>query len=1510
MHHGDRGMGLVKSRIGRRLVCMLLAGVLLTYGILAYLIYVREREIVYAIKKDKAVHDAGELIKVIEESMLKEHKFSYIKTLIDNHNNSSDMWITLYRNDGSVYYGPTLRESPPGRIFFSPERVIIKGDKGFHVFQPIMNEEACRGCHGATEQVRGAVAAFISTAEIEAALEAIYGKMALALLATALLSIAGVLLTTRWMILTPLGVLTEAARAVWKGDFRHRIRIRRRDEFGGFADTFNVMAEKIENSHKDLEAAVLKRTKDLKAIAKLSTEVFRGDLNFEEKIDLFLDAITGELGYDFCTLCLIEKETGSLTQEYRRGLSGPLCSSEVRIDTDHPVLLAMLGAKTVVLEAEKAGLPHIKGQMAMLPIISYRRKRCKSVQNCRDEYCPAYGYSDEKCWLIDCVPCKLRFGKKGREKLVDCVNCPAFPLMGVLIAGREGISPSSLYPVEVLASEIAAFIDNHQLIDRQNRDIKELIRLHGTSLKAIELLNSAQVYENIVQASVSFASASASALWLLEDGKLVLKGSFGMEAALPPRTLSMTGEFPGVAIAAAAILEAGGGAEAGPLAELMEKNGFRHAASVPLKGKEWVQGCLTLFREKEFGMDDSTRAVLMLYGSQAASNLEMTRLYEELREQRELLRESEQKYRRLIESSNDAILITEGEGGPIININRKAQEMLSLHPKEILGRRIMQFHPGGEEDFYRTVYFEALAGRSVSGGVYICGGGGTSRPVEISASAVDLGDKRLVQIVFRDITERKKAEDALRESEASYRTLSENLPGIVYRLYLEEKRMVFFNDMLEQMTGYRSDELVKGEICRIDEHILREDRGRVFDSIRRAIMEDTPFDVEYRFRHKDGGIRHFHERGRPVRVGEGFSHIDGVIFDITESKRAEEGLRESEEKFRSLAETTSSGIFICTRSIIYANPAIEKISGYSGAELTGRMFGELIHPAFKEAYEKLNAACMEISLEEPLRKEFKIITKEGAERWLELTAKSINYRGAPALLGTVFDITDRKLMEEALRELAQGSVSSVTGEEALRSIVVYLAQALAFDFAMVGELEDAENQSVQTVAFYGKGQMLENMQYRLVGTPCENVAGKTLCSYAKDVRKLFPDDPYLSVFGIESYIGTPLFDSRGRPLGILVMMDTKPMATSKTAESMLRIFAVRAAAELERRRREEELKSLISILRAEKEFSEAIFNSTASGVIVMDEEGVILRLNQPGAEILELPPGEARGKHITEIHPALREFILDDKRLNKELEITFADGRIKPIGYVNSPLVAQYGEERGIIVVFRDLTEIKKLHAEIRKKQHFESMGKVISGVAHEIRNPLFAVQSIGQILQRDAATPQNQGLIEAMLKETTRMKNLIEELLLYSRPSKLEFSEVDLDIFLEEIKNYMAMKGTGCSIRVEVPPLLALRVDRDKLKQVFLNLIDNSAGAGATDVEIAVSKKQDGGVRIIVRDNGRGIEPADIERIFDPFFTTKKEGTGLGLPICRKIVEEHGGMLEVKSEKERGTMVSILLVS
>ena len=154
-----------------------------------------------------------------------------------------------------------------------------------------------------------------------------------------------------------------------------------------------------------------------------------------------------------------------------------------------------------------------------------------------------------------------------------------------------------------------------------------------------------------------------------------------------------------------------------------------------------------------------------------------------------------------------------------------------------------------------------------------------------------------------EIKERKQAEEALREYGDSYRTLAENLPGIVYRVFIRENnRMHFFNNMLGAMTGYNVEELNRGEVCSIEPFMVPEDRVDVVATVKNAIKEDKLFEVEYRVRHKDGEIRYFSERGRPIRDTDGKPlYIDGVILDVTERRLAEETLHARKEELKAHA---------------------------------------------------------------------------------------------------------------------------------------------------------------------------------------------------------------------------------------------------------------------------------------------------------------------------------------------------------------------------------------------------------------------------------------------------------------------------------------------------------------------------------------------------------------------------------------------------------------------------------
>lgn len=336
------------------------------------------------------------------------------------------------------------------------------------------------------------------------------------------------------------------------------------------------------------------------------------------------------------------------------------------------------------------------------------------------------------------------------------------------------------------------------------------------------------------------------------------------------------------------------------------------------------------------------------------------------------------------------------------------------------------------------------------------------------------------------------------------------------------------------------------------------------------------------------------------------------------------------------------------------------------------------------------------------------------------------------------------------------------------------------------------------------------------------------------------------------------------------------------------------------------LEQLMWELSAEKDFSDAIFNSTASGIGVLDRRGRLLRINKAGAEILGIAADKAVGMNISEIDPVLSKLAVVDRKLDNEVCMAADHGAGKPIGFSTSPLLDTERRETGTIVVFRDLTEIKKLEKELREKEHFDAMGKVVSGVAHEIRNPLFGISSIGQILERELASAPHKLLIQAMLKEAGRMRRLIDELLLYTRPARLDIKEIKLANLLAEMCHYAKAKNENIALSVNAPPLLTFMGDRDKIVQVFLNVLNNAIDAARRSISISADKTPGGMTEIKVTDDGAGIKKEDIGRVFDPFFTTKKGGTGLGLPICKKIIEDHEGTIDIQSSPADGTTVTL----
>jgi len=326
---------------------------------------------------------------------------------------------------------------------------------------------------------------------------------------------------------------------------------------------------------------------------------------------------------------------------------------------------------------------------------------------------------------------------------------------------------------------------------------------------------------------------------------------------------------------------------------------------------------------------------------------------------------------------------------------------------------------------------------------------------------------------------------------------------------------------------------------------------------------------------------------------------------------------------------------------------------------------------------------------------------------------------------------------------------------------------------------------------------------------------------------------------------------------------------------------------------------------------EGILSSMSSGVVLLDREGKVKIINRPGANLLGRTVEELVGRKLAEVVPETKGFFIGRIGGYEEVVVHALETRI-PLGFTVSPYAGADTGKEGLIVVFQDLTELKALQGELVNRERFAAMGRVVAGVAHEIRNPLFGISAIGQIFERELQDPAHQELCRALLSETKRLNQLVEELLIYGRPMKLNREDTDLRVLWEEVlemhRDELRQRGIKVAGNYAVRHPVAY-FDPYQVRQVFLNVLRNAMEAMPNGGTIGITMLlADSFLVFQVTDTGMGIPKESLEHIFDLFFTTKPKGTGLGLAICRKILRDHGGDIAIDSAPGQGTTVTITL--
>jgi len=530
----------------------------------------------------------------------------------------------------------------------------------------------------------------------------------------------------------------------------------------------------------------------------------------------------------------------------------------------------------------------------------------------------------------------------------------------------------------------------------------------------------------------------------------------------------------------------------------------------------------------------------------------------------------------LLESAPDAMVIADAQDH-IALVNAQAVRLFGWPRHQLIGQDVTMLIPERFRERHRAKrarYHEHPRTRVLGADtdVFALRKDGSEFPVEISVSPLQRGGVQFVVSAIRDISERRQAEGALKESEGRYRTLLDDvLDNSTVGVCIVDARgaVAWVNRAFEGFFGLARRDLLGAPV-----------RDIVKDRLAPLLADPAPFRdavlASYGTKEKellechvtageDRVERWLEYRSQPIESGLYKGGRIEHYSDVTERCMAEDRIR----LFANIARSMQIGLLVYrleditddhSLRLITINPEAERLLGVGKAELLGTLIDD--------AFPALRERGLPQLFAEVIRTQETRAMQDFAYRDQRILENVWSFKAFPlpeASVGIVFErITEQKRTEQLIEHIAAG-VAGETGDVFFRSLVTQLAMCLDLDYAFVGEMEP-DGKGVRTVAVYENGKIGENFRYDLEGTPCAFVVGQRPCVHTEGVAARFPEDHLLKEMGVECYVGSPLFDSEGTPLGLIAVLGRRPLANPAIASSVLQIFAARAAAELERKR--------------------------------------------------------------------------------------------------------------------------------------------------------------------------------------------------------------------------------------------------------------------------------------------------------------------------------------------------------
>ena len=762
-----------------------------------------------------------------------------------------------------------------------------------------------------------------------------------------------------------------------------------------------------------------------------------------------------------------------------------------------------------------------------------------------------------------------------------------------------------------------------------------------------------------------------------------------------------------------------------------------------------------------------------------------------------------------------------------------------------------------------------------------------------------------------------------------------------------------------------------------------EDRSRVVGGIYAAIESgQTHWVDEYRFMSNDGAVAHVLDRGEIIRdaAGKGIRMVGG-ISDLTKQKEAQIALAGSHRALQMLSscnellirasdenallsEVCRLAVDIGGYRMAWAGYAMEEpeigiIPMASAGEGSGNLGAiemffaqnppEAMGPAGRTIRNGEVIMCEDVAYDPAFSDWRDSARKHGYQSVVCLPLSNewrtfgviILFAVNPHAAGTdelklltqmandlAFGIqnirvrAERQRAQEVVLKVAQ-AVSSGGGDEFFDLLTLNMVEALGADGGGIGHY-DSEAKSIHSLSFYLDGEKMDPITYLLAGTPCEGVMSGKFCVFERDVRQKFPTDATLFTYDIESYAGIPLLDSNDVVSGIMVVFFHQPLKEIALVESTLKIFAARAAAEMERQQADARIREQASLL-----------DMAQDAIIARDLNHLITYWNKSAERLYGWTSCEALGRSVRDL------LYRDAAAFEQAFEITRSTGEwVGEMCHMtkhSGDLVIESrwtlvrnakGEPNGFLDINTDISEHRKLEQQFLRAQRLESIGTLAGGIAHDLNNILAPISMAIELLKMRVHDSRGTELLDTIAASAKRGTDMVGQVLSFARGMEGRRTEIYPWQLIHEIEKIMRdtfLKG----IRFDVTTcrdLWTIKGDPTQLHQVLVNLCVNARDAISGDGTISISaenveidatfakmnleSKAGSYMCIRVEDNGAGIAPEIMDKIFDPFFTTKSigKGTGLGLSTSLVIVKSHGGFIRTSSEPGKGTCFRIYL--